>query len=262
MPVNTYVREARPRVGAEREAVDAKAEAVDAFADRVADLSAEPTPATTSGVTATGGTLRNRPADDGCRAVRRAFAETIRPHSVVDVADADAEPLLETIREELSDSIAVALAPTTEASFSPGLKRAVVSAATARRVELTTLDRALEREGAFLDEAQSTVETVTDWLVDADETPLTDLGFDALRARHETLGTHRDRCSDLADRRQAFLRETTERNAQARIGHRKLVPYLYDDFPVDHPVLATVARLDSVCAGCQRTVRDHLVRRA
>jgi hypothetical protein len=263
MPVNTYARQARPRVHAEREAVDAKIDAIDAFADRVADLPAEPVPASSPGVTATTGTLDgDRSTDDRCRAVRQAFVETIRPHSVDDAADADAEPLLETVRAELTDSIAVALAPTTDASFSPALKRAIASAATARRVELTTLDRALDREETMLDDAESTVETVTDWLVDADETPLTDLGFEALRSRHVTLATHRDRCADLADRRQSFLRRTTDRGAQARIPHRSLVSSLYDDFPVDHPVLATVARLDSVCAACQRTVRDHLVRRA
>jgi hypothetical protein len=32
-------------------------------------------------------------------------------------------------------------------------------------------------------------------------------------------------------------------------------------FEVDHPVLATVARLDNTCKDCQRTVRDHLIRR-
>jgi hypothetical protein len=259
--VNTYAAEARPCVRREREAVEAKMEAVDEFTDRVRDLSVEPSPGSTPGVTATAGTRASRPGDDRCRAIRRAFAETIRPHSV-DVADADTEPLLETVRAELSDSIAVALGPTTDASFSPGLKQAVVSAATARRIELTALDRALDREEAFLDDAQSTVDSVTDWLVDADETPLSALGFDALREYHGTLESHRERCSTLADRRQAFLGGATERKAQARIDHRTLVGYLYDDFAVDHPVLATVARLDSVCAACQRTVRDHLVRRA
>ena len=258
--VNTFVRQARTRVRAEREAVDAKADAVEAFADRIADLTATPASPPPLAATATAGTPRSRQSDDRCRAVRQAFADTIRPHSVADVADD--EPLLETVRTELSDSIAVALAPTTDRSFSPGLKRAIVSATSDRQTELATLARALERERTDLDDAQATVETVTDWLVDADETPLADLGFDALRTRHETLATHRDRCTDLADRRQAFLRATTERPTGTRISHRSLGHYLYEDFPVDHPVLATAARLDSVCASCQRTVRDHLVRRA
>ena len=259
MAVNTFVRQARTRVRAEREAVDAKADAVEAFADRIADLTATPASPSPLAATATAGTPRSRQSDDRCRAVRQAFADTIRPHSVADVADD--EPLLETVRAELSDSIAVALAPTTDRSFSPGLKRAIVSATSDRRTELATLSRALERERTDIDDAQATVETVTDWLVDADETPLTDLGFDALRTRHETLATHRDRCTDLADRRQAFLRATTERPTGTRIAHRSLAHYLYEDFPVDHPVLATAARLDSVCASCQRAVRDHLVRR-
>ncbi|WP_084510153.1 DUF7260 family protein [Haloplanus natans] len=260
MAVNTIVRQARTRVRAEREAVDAKADAVEAFADRIADLTATPPSPPPLAATVTAGTPRSRQSDDRCRAVRQAFADTIRPHSVADVADD--EPLLETVRAELSDSIAVALAPTTDRSFSPGLKRAIVSATSDRRTELATLARALERERTALDDAQATVETVTDWLLDADETPLTGLGFDALRTRHETLATHRNRCTDLTDRRQAFLRAATERSTGTRISHRSLGHYLYEDFPVDHPVLATATRLDSVCVSCQRAVRDHLVRRA
>lgn len=71
----------------------------------------------------------------GCRRVRRAFEETVRPHSTADVENG--EPLLESVR--------------------------------------------------------------------ADETPLSALGFETLRCRHETLADHRERCQRLADRRQAFL---------------------------------------------------------
>ncbi|MFB6196241.1 MAG: hypothetical protein ABEI80_08710 [Haloplanus sp.] len=262
MPVETLIDRARTRVRTEREAIDEKREAFEAFIDRVSTLSPEPASPTSSKLAATaGGHLADeaRP-DDRCRTVRTAIDELIRPHSVADTDEP--EPLLATIRTEFTDAIAVALAPTTETTFSAELKRALLSEADARRAETETMDRALAREDAHLEDAEASVAELTAWLVDADETPLTDLGFEALKRRHETLATYRDRCAELARERQAFLRERTNRDVRAGIHHQRLVPYLYQDFPVDHPVLATAVRLDGVCAECQRTVREHLIRRA
>ena len=262
MTATTHIESAQSRVRAEREAVEGKREAIETFVERVATLSTDPAPSAAAGVTATAGPRRHGDptAADRCRTVRTAFAETIRPHSVDDTDGA--EPLLSTIRTELTDDIAVALAPTTDVSFSAELKGVVVAEARARRVEAEALVAALDRERSALDDAAATVADVTEWLADADGTPLTDLGFDALRARHETLAAHRDRCRGLAERRQAFLDESTASRSRAGISHRTLVPYLYEDFPVGHPVLSTVASLDATCLNCQRVVRDHLVRRA
>jgi hypothetical protein len=262
MAVRTHIDQARPRVETERDAVESKLEALGAFVDRVSELSAEPSPPSPSGVTATAGAqLRAESSPDGrCRAVRTAFDETVRPHSVAEVDGS--EPLLATIRSELTDSVAVALAPTTDVSFSPDLKRMIVAEAKARRTETDVLRRALEREETQLANAGDTVDDITAWIAETDETPLTDLGFEALRRRHETLARHRDRCEKLARRRQEFLGRTTSESVEAGVRHESLVPYLYEDFPVDHPVLATVARLDVACEACQRAVRDHLVRRA
>jgi hypothetical protein len=262
MTVTTHIERSRSRVRAERAAVEGKREAFETFAERVATLSTEPAPSATSGITATAGPRLHGESgtSDRCRTVRTAFAETVRPHSVADTNDD--ESLLSTIRAELNDAIAVALAPTTESSFSAELKGAILAETRRRRAEAEALERALVRERDHLADAGSTVERITDWLADADETPLADLGFDALRERHGTLAEHRDRCGTLVEQRQAFLRKTTTRDTHAGISHRQLVPYLYEDFPVDHPVLSTVARLDAVCVECQRAVRDHLVRRA
>jgi hypothetical protein len=122
--------------------------------------------------------------------------------------------------------------------------------------------RAVDRETTELDAAAEVVDRVTGWIATADETPLTELGFETLRARHETLARHRERCDDLAARRQSFLDGATGEGPDASVGHRRLVAFLYQSFPVDHPVLATVVRLDDACAECQRAVRRHLVRRA
>lgn len=262
MTVETYLDRARTRVQAEQDAVDAKLDAYDAFIRQVTDLQPDPTPTPTAGLTTTGGTQLtvDPPTDDQCGTVRTVFAETVRPHSVATFDEP--ESLLETLREEFTDAVAVALAPTTEASFTPDLKRMVTTEAQSRRSEASALRRTLDRETGHLEEAGTAVDEITAWIADADETPLTQLGFDALAGRHDTLATHRDRCTELARHRQEFLQQATNAGIEIGVRHRSLVPYLYRDFPIDHPVLATVATLDDTCAACQRAVRVHLVRRA
>lgn len=261
MPVQTHIDQARTCVQAERETVDAKLDAIDGFVDQIGDLSTTPTPSTTETITAGGGLVRAESnPEDRCRTVRTVFAETIRPHSVADVDDP--ESLLETIRSELSEGIAVALAPTTDTGFTAELKRAILSEAATLRAETGVLRQALVREDDHLETAGETVDEIAGWITDADETPLTDLGFGALQQRHETLARHRDQCDELAEQRQEFLKETTNEGIDVGIRHRTLVPYLYRELPVDHPLLVTTARLEDACAECQRAVRQHLIRRA
>lgn len=261
MAVDTYIKQAQTRVRAEQEAINEKLRSYETFIRRVRELQPDQTPSSVAGLT-TAGRATHLSADgssaDGCRTVRTAFAETVRPHSVADVDET--ESLLETIHEEFTDAIAVALAPTTEASFTPELKQMVLAEAQSRRSEAAALQKALEREETHLDDAAGTVDDIIEWIVDANETPLTDLGFEALQQRHETLTDHRDRCDEVARARQEFLQRTTNNGLDAGVRHRSLIPYLYQDFPVDHPVLATAARLDETCQECQQAVRDHLVR--
>lgn len=263
MAVETHIEQARTRARAERAASEDLLDGYEAFVRRVRALHVDRTPPSAPGLTATAGVTSpsaNASAPDRCRAVRTAFAETVRPHSVTDVEGT--ESLLETIREELTDGVAVALAPTTDASFTPELKRVVLSEAQSRQSEATALRRALEREEAHLEEAGAAVDEITDWIAETDETPLTAAGFDALRERHEALAAHRDACEDVARDRQRFLGGTTNDGLDAGVRHRSLARYLYREFPVDYPVLATVARLEATLRECQRAVRDHAVRRA
>jgi hypothetical protein len=262
MVVDTYIEQARTRARSEQEAIAEMRDVYEAFIRRVQKQQPEKTPSSAAGLTTAGG-VTHLSADgsgtDGCRTVRTAFAETIRPHSVADIDQT--ESLLETIREEFTDAIAVALTPTTEALFTPELKQMVLAEARSQQSEATALRKALEREEAHLEDASDAVDDIIAWIGDANETPLTDLGFDALQKRHETLTDHRDRCENVARARQAFLQKTTNNGVDAGVRHRSLIPYLYQDFPVNHPVLATVTTLDETCQECQRAVRDHLVRR-
>lgn len=261
MVVNHHLDEARTRVDTEQDVLAAKLEAFDTFVTRVSGLSTESTPATSPRVTATAGTRAHDDslADEQCRAVRRAFDETIRPHSIVDVEGSESS--LETIRNEFTDSIAVALAPATDPSFSPELRRTIVAEANARRAEIEVVCRALEKESLQLENVQEIVADISAWIAEANDTPLGDIGFRTLQNRHETLADHRDQCAELAHRRQEFLEESTNQGVEAGIQHRTLFSYLYQELPNDYPVLATVASLDSVCNECQRVVRSHLVRR-
>jgi len=261
MAVDTYIEQAQTRVRAEQEALDEKLDAYETFIDRVTDLQTDQPTSSVAGLSGAGAThLSADSSTDRCRTVRTAFAETIRPHSVADIDEA--ESLLETIREEFTDAIAVALAPPTKTSFTLELKQMVITEAQSRRSEAAALRKALDREEAQLDDSADAVDDIITWIVETNETPLTDLGFDALKQRHETLASHRDRCEEIAHERQEFLQGTTNNGLEAGVRHRSLIPYLYQDFPVDHPVLATAATLDGTCQECQRTVREHLARRA
>lgn len=264
MPVETHVDAALDHVRAERDAVAEERAALGRFRDRVADVEPEQAVATStapgSGPVAIGdGRARSgTPAEDRCRAVLAAFAETVRPHCV---DEAEGESLLRTVGDEFTDSIAAALAPSSPAAFDEDCKRALLASIEERRTETTVLRRALQTEERSLERAADAIGEVTAWIVEADETPLSDLGFDALRDRHERLAAHRDRCGSLARERQALLGETTSEGAAVGLRHRGLVGRLYEEFPVDHPVLSTVVRLENTCRTCQRSVRDHLVRR-
>ncbi|MDS0295625.1 DUF7260 family protein [Halogeometricum luteum] len=260
--VKTRVDRAAARVREEGTALEAKRTAYESFVRRVAAVPTEPAPSGAPRATATTGAQFRAAATggDGCRAVRKAFAETVRPHSIADVDDP--ESLSATIRNELTDAVADALAPATGAAFTPKAKRAVVAEARTQRAGVAVTDRALDREAASLDDAAADVEDVTSWVAAAERTPLSELGFDALRDRHRTLAAHRERCEATVADRQSFLRESTGRSAAVEVGHRALALYLYQGLPVNYPALSAVARLDGVCESCQRAVRAHLVRRA
>lgn len=265
MTVETHLGRAMDRVDAERERVDALSDGLERFASRVADLSVgADSPDPRGGVidgpgpdghlTDGGVRLRSRSgAPDGCERVRDLFVADVLPH-----ADADAP--VRAMSEELGREVAMLVARGDSRHLSRPLIDAVTAASARRRRDVRTMQRALEREAAFLDDAASDLDPVVDWIVDADETPLTDLDFDALRERHEALATHRTGCRELAERRQRQLDATTARG-QSAIAHRSLVESLYAGFAVSHPVLATAVRLDDLCRRCQRAVREHLVRR-
>lgn len=261
MALETHLDAARERVEQEQKHIAGERRAYVEFRNEVAAVRA--TTPRQAGSRA-GGVLSvadaGEPGGAGQRQLREAFAETIQPYSVDDI-EAE-ESVLETVREELGEGIALALAPSTDHGVTPQVKQAITTRTTERLADLEAMAAALDREAPSLATAADEVETVTDWLVAADETPLSALGFDELRERHETLERHRERCRGLLTDRQAYLHSTPGSNGQITMHQRQVVRFLYRSFPVQYPVLSTATRLAALLEDCQRAVRDHLSRRA
>jgi hypothetical protein len=265
MPIETHIDSALTRVERERTYVEEERRAYERFHSEVASLSPQPATAQSTGTLSAGGRLslsgcsQSKPAKTDARRIRESFSETVRPHSVDDL-DAE-ESLLETIREELGDSIAFALAPGADAEVTPQIQNAICSTAKQRRRELAAMGCALGREKESLEAAAQDCQTITEWVVDHNQPSLLELGFPELQRHHEQLADHRGRCEDRLYARQKTIQTTTSRDARIGLQHRSLVTSLYQEFPVSYPVLSTLTRLEALLADCQQTVRDHLTRR-
>jgi hypothetical protein len=259
------------RAEAERERIERKVAAFEAFAERVSEVSADagqqaggvgrsgpagstPAGGSLAGSAVTAGTTASgtRATDDAAETVREAFAETVLPY-------ADADTLSEAMADELSAELATALSPAA-GGFTPGLKAQLLSRVEARTKECGLLADAIGTERDRIRAVADELDAATDWLAEADETPLLQLGFEELRERHDRLAEFRETYDRLADERQSAVRGT-QNDGLTGIRESELLDHLYADFEDDHPVLADLARLDDALADCQRAVRKHLCAR-
>jgi hypothetical protein len=264
MTVETHVEQALARVREEQVAIEGKQTAYKHFVSGVEKTSVEPS-TTQHGLQTTTGpvaTMHSTPSgrSESRKQVRELFADTVRPHSTADIADTESLP--ETIAAELSEKIAVALAPqNVTTGFTSNLKNGILSEVAQRQHELRAMERALDREEESLVGAKDVTDEVLQWIVDVNETRLTELDFEALRVRHDRLDGFHDHCATVVRERQSLLHATTSADGKAGIAQQELVKCLYVAFPVTYPVLSTVVRVEQVCDECQRAIRDHLVRR-
>ena len=260
------VDDARRLVDDERDHIDEKLAAFDRFADGLRRLptdSPSPSPRSTTVGAGPPGSISaaaggRSAGDDTTRQVRSLFAETVRPYSIEDVDEP--EPLLVSIREELTPEIALAVAPSTDRAFTPELRTAIYAAVDQSQAELRAMRQGLATEAESLAAAADLRTELTDW-IDA-RPPCSKQGFEALSRRHERLDDFRQQCDALAADRQSTLHGTTNHTATASLSHQLLVEYLYQPLAVDYPVLSAVARLTDYCESRRRTVRRHLTRRA
>ncbi|MUV85075.1 hypothetical protein GJ631_00370 [Natronomonas sp. CBA1123] len=261
------IRAAIDRVDEEVAHVEATSRAFERFDAEVRTLDPASLPNGGGGVPATGevtpaspAVRQSGPATAGADEVRSLFEETVRPYSVADLEES--EPLTATMSEELGEGIAAVLDPSTPGQFTAEVQQSIHSAVEQRQAELRAMERALDIERESLVESLQGLEATCEWLDAADDRPLSVLGFETLRERHERLETHRNRCETIATDRQAVLDRTTSEGAKTGLTHRSLVVYLSQERSTTFPVLSGAARLDAICTECQRTVRDHLTRRA
>ena len=257
MTVETHLHRARERVASERETVAAKRDGLDRFADCVRQQSPTRSRAASNGHPAGGGVTTGTVTSttDDLEQVRTAFADAVQPHTAQ-------ESVLTAVQHELGEEAALALAPTTNAAFTPQLQQELLSRTATRQQELAATRSALDGEASAVEDHCETVDDIVAWLTAADETPLSALGFDRLKTRHDRLAAFRADCVACLEDRQAWLASTTNERGRVGVTHRSLIESLYEDFPVEYPVLATVTRLVDVCEDAQRAVRTHLVRRA
>ena len=198
-------------------------------------------------------------SDDQCRRLRERFEATVQPCSVEDVAGT--EPVLKTIKAELGEQIALALAPSGNACFTPQLRDGIIVSVEERRAELRAMSAALDRELTFLRKAREEIDEIVDGIEETGDRYLYRYGFTELRERHDRLEAYRTRCDRLARERQTVLASATSYGASAGMNHRTLIAYLYRSLPTNHPVLTAIVRLYAGCSEGQRALRDHLARR-
>lgn len=179
--------------------------------------------------------------DERCRQLRERFEATVRPHSLEDVAGT--EPVTETIREELGERVALALAPDGNPRYTPQLRDGIFASIDERRAGLRAMSSAVDRELTFLREAREEIGGMIDGFGEADGRYLYEHGFNELRERHDRLEAYRTRCDRLARERQTVLASATSYGASAGMNHRTLIAYLYRSLPTNHPVLTAIVRL-------------------
>ncbi len=245
------IERARDRVGTEIELVDRERTAFRRFVSRLHDVGGEqPVPGETS---AGGGpavaTVRESTPSEGLRAVRAAYRETVMavPHYDREYGDTLAESLATELGETLAGHVVDGQVLT------PRLHEAVRAAGERARDNRSGFLRHLERERESLCGVATELNEVESRLVElgarVDEAPTSS----HLGTVDDALATLEERCTDLANRRQATIHGRSVGKISGVEG-ASLLQYLY----ADH--LATVTPALSDLADCLDAVRHQRTR--
>ena len=238
------IEDAVARVETEQDHVDGKLAAYDRFENAVRESEVDDMAGVTmavGGSTSAVSPMAGGSSDDQCRRLRERFEATVRPCSLEDVTGT--EPVTETIREELGERVALALAPDGNPRYTPQLRDGIFASIDERRAGLRAMSSAVDRELTFLREAREEIGGMIDGFGEADGRYLYEHGFNELRERHDRLEAYRTRCDRLARERQTVLASATSYGASAGMNHRTLIAYLYRSLPTNHPVLTAIVRL-------------------
>ena len=261
--LETHLADALQLVTTEQEKINNKLKAFDRFAVGVSQISTVPEVESTA--TRAMHNQNQQPLsvatqsvsdnDSRIQKVRSLFAKTVRPHSLEDIGKP--EPLLVTIREEFSEEIALALAPSTNQQFTKNLKSAILSSVDRCQSNLKTMDNGLTAEKKSLENSISLSESLNEWLVSEWKFAERE-GFDALKDQHEQLNEFRDQCEQLAVDRQSTIHTKRNNTLSADLSHSMLVDYLYQPLPVTYPILSASTQMINKCDTQQRTIRMYL----
>lgn len=223
-----HLEEELRRLAAEREAFTR-------FRSRVADIEATEASAAvpvTGGIASSSSGMPDESLDD----VRAAYRGT-----VMDVAHYEGdygEPIADNLAAEFGEDVAVAVVEGSR--LTPQLKAALLHSSQEAAERRASLVSTLRAESESLDAAEAVLKDVERERASIDQRPVAERSFEGLVEDWDHLGSLADRCRRLVADRQDRLRELS---ASMPPGRPDLHAYLYDDLPVNHPVLADGAAL-------------------
>jgi hypothetical protein len=188
----------------------------------------------------------NRSPGSQLRKVRRAYRETIM--AVAHYDDEYGQALATDLREEFTDEIAIAV--TTGERFTPQLKTALQQHVTNSQRERTRLLQDVDDERTGLEQAKQTMKPIRDALQELDDILLFQQSFPTLQDQYERFCEYEEQCTAVIEQRQQQHHETPRQWSNGDVGD--LQWYLYDDLPVQYPVLADgIALIEQIQAAQQ-----------
>jgi len=189
----------------------------------------------------------------GLERVREHYQATVMavPHYEAEYAESYAE----SVREELGPDIGALLVGGQR--FEPHHKHAIVSQTREIRELREQLLSALEAERESLTALREPVCSLAEQIDSLDAARLDTDSFsqlDAYRSRLDVVGI---RCHELIERRQSET-VTERRSLSLPIGGPDIQTYVYNDLPVNYPVIATLTELIDAAATARADIEAEL----
>jgi hypothetical protein len=226
---------AREQVTEERRRTANERDAFRAFVRKLRDIQPR-TQTTTGGVPAiqvtTGG------PDDRLGAVEGAYRSTVM--SVPHYTDEYDESYEEHVRGAFNADIAAVL--TDGPRFEPHHRQAVIAGATSAAQRREALLVEVDDELASLDEHADAVRAIQNEVRDAEDVPFSTCSFGSLEGYFTRMDTLETKCTTILEDRQSTL-VRQRRRISLPIDAPDIATYLYQDLPVNYPIVATLADL-------------------
>lgn len=223
------VQHARRACSFEHERLVAEYEAFLEFADQVADLTVAPRPdggqQMTPMVARTGG--------DGLEDVKDAYRDTVMeiPHYETDYD----EPLEKHMATELSPQLAVAVSQSDQ--LTPAIRNPLVASARSAARDRRILADQLEEELSDLDDAEGTIQGISDRVQMTGGEGLLQRTYPELQSRWRRLDGLQADVQELLVERQQQLRDRAPGGGSELTTPEDVSNYLYGGLDVDFPVL-------------------------